>query len=92
VIIDQQYSPNADSSVEISGVTYSNVRGTSVGDYAIELKCDTNIGCKDILLDHINITRVDGKQAGVICVGGHGNFSSCNPAVSCLNNVSSIWY
>ena len=92
MIIDQEYKPNADSAVEISGVTYSNIRGTSVGDYAIELKCEHNIGCTDIVLDHINITRADGGEAGVICVGGHGNFSSCNPVVSCLNNTGAIWY
>lgn len=92
VIIDQAYNPNADSAVEISDVTYSNIRGTSVGEYAIELKCELNIGCNNIVLDHINITRADGGKAGVVCVGGHGNSSSCNPAVPCLTNISAIWW
>lgn len=92
MIIDQEYKPNADSAVEISDVTYSNIRGTSAGEYAIELKCELNIGCTNIVLDHINITRADGGEAGVVCVGGHGNSSSCNPVVPCLKNVSAIWY
>jgi len=38
VIIDQDYDPrNIESAVNVSDVTFSNIHGTSVGQYAITL-------------------------------------------------------
>ncbi|GAU51491.1 hypothetical protein TSUD_413750 [Trifolium subterraneum] len=67
VIIDQFYDPkyidNVGQAVEVSDVTYLNIRGTSLDKIAIELNCDTIVGCTNIVLDNVNITRVDGGEA-----------------------------
>ncbi|GAU51490.1 hypothetical protein TSUD_94340 [Trifolium subterraneum] len=97
VIIDQFYDPkyidNVGQAVEVSDVTYLNIRGTSLDKNAIELNCDTIVGCTNIILDNVNITRVDGGEAQTICTKAKGKCSSCYPDVPCLSqNSSAIRY
>ncbi|PNY02585.1 polygalacturonase [Trifolium pratense] len=95
MIIDQYYDPrgNIGQAVEVSYVTYLNIHGTSLDKTAIELKCDTIIGCTNIVVDNVNITRVDGGEAQTICTKAQGKCSSCYPDVPCLShNNSAIWY
>ncbi|GAU48347.1 hypothetical protein TSUD_267720 [Trifolium subterraneum] len=97
VIIDQHYDPrnidNIGQAVKVSDVTYLNIRGTSLVNNAIELNCDTVIGCTNIILNNINITLVDGGETQTICTKAQGKCSSCNPDVPCLSrNSSTIRY
>lgn len=90
VIIDQNYNPyiydSASNAVEVSDVTYRNIHGTSSKDNTVELNCDPNIGCNNIVVDQINITRVDGGEPQASCTNAHGTCSSCFPTVSCLSD------
>ncbi|GAU21642.1 hypothetical protein TSUD_251250 [Trifolium subterraneum] len=94
VIIDQFYDPriinNIGQAVKVSDVTYLDIHGTSRGKNAIELNCDIIIGCTNIVLDNVNITRVYGGKAQTICTKAHGMCSSCYPDVPCLSQNSSI--
>ncbi|GAU51200.1 hypothetical protein TSUD_412190 [Trifolium subterraneum] len=80
VIIDQFYDPkyidNVGQAVEVSDVTYLNIRGTSLDKIAIELNCDTIVGCTNIVLDNVNITHVDGGEAQTICTKAKGRCST----------------
>ncbi|KAL5100221.1 hypothetical protein RYX36_004548 [Vicia faba] len=62
IIIDQRYNPkiyNDDGKgVAVSDVTFRNLHGTSIKD-PIQLKCEPTISCINIVLDNINITRID---------------------------------
>ncbi|GAU48349.1 hypothetical protein TSUD_267740 [Trifolium subterraneum] len=71
VIIDQYYDPKTDiieQAVNVSDVTFLNIRGTSLGKNAVELNCDNIIGCTNIVLNNINIIRVDGGEAQSVLV------------------------
>ncbi|XP_073224939.1 probable polygalacturonase At3g15720 [Cicer arietinum] len=89
VIIDQNYDPLLSdmigSAVEVKNVTYNNIKGTSINGYAIQFFCDSNIGCTNIILNDINITKVDGGETHASCNNAHGTYSSCYPPVSCFS-------
>ncbi|XP_024634601.1 probable polygalacturonase At3g15720 [Medicago truncatula] len=93
VYINQNYIPVQDSAVEVSDVTFSNIHGTSTGKYAVELLCEPNIGCTDIVLNNINIKPISGGEALVSCSNAHGRCTSCVPNVLCLSqNNGTIVY
>nr|XP_004502364.1 probable polygalacturonase At3g15720 [Cicer arietinum] len=89
VIIDQNYDPLLSdmigSAVEVKNVTYNNIKGTSINGHAIQFFCDSNIGCTNIVLNDINITKVDGGETHASCNNAHGTYSSCYPPVSCFS-------
>lgn len=85
VIIDQEYNPyDSVHAVEVSDVTFRNVRGTSVSKHAIQLHCDKVIGCSNIVLEGINITSSTGEEIHASCKNAQGLCSSCFPYVPCL--------
>ncbi|OIV98293.1 hypothetical protein TanjilG_16620 [Lupinus angustifolius] len=101
VIITQQYVDNhsfgssspkrnktnygSSSAVALSDITYKNVRGTSESEEAIQLICDKNVGCTNIVLEGINIKSSNGGKTHATCQNAHGTFSSCTPNVPCLD-------
>ncbi|XP_031250277.1 polygalacturonase-like [Pistacia vera] len=83
IIIDQNYCPHnlncpgQVSGVQISDVTYQNIRGTSATPVAINLNCSTKYPCKGIRLQNINLkysnqvaqsscSYVTGKELGLV--------------------------
>ncbi|OIV98294.1 hypothetical protein TanjilG_16621 [Lupinus angustifolius] len=101
VIITQQYVDNhsfgssspkknkrnygSSSAVALSDITYNNVRGTSESEEAIQLICDKNVGCTNIVLEEINITSSNGGKTHATCQNAHGTSSTCMPNVDCLH-------
>ncbi|XP_027337590.1 probable polygalacturonase At3g15720 [Abrus precatorius] len=86
VIIDQRYSdiPENNGAVQISDVTYSDVRGTTITPNAVQLNCDSSIPCTNIVFDRINITSANGQKTFGTCTNERATCtSSCNPIVSC---------
>jgi len=89
VIIDQDYDPrNIESAVNVSDVTFSNIHGTAVGQYAITLNCAYKTACNNIVMEHINITTVDGGEARMLCTNANIACSSCYPNVTCLASTN----
>ncbi|KAF8026746.1 hypothetical protein BT93_F3275 [Corymbia citriodora subsp. variegata] len=91
IIIDQYYCPtevgcqNETSGIRLSDISYSAIYGTSVTDKVINLSCDQNFGCSNIVLDHVYITStVPEKKAYSYCFNAHGRYSHTRPAVPCL--------
>ncbi|KAF1870029.1 hypothetical protein Lal_00017609 [Lupinus albus] len=100
IIIDQNYQDivlneikNEGSGIEISGVTYKNVIGTSASEVAIKLDCSSSKGCNNIFMDEISITKEyeagsSMSQPTVICKNVHGEAGSVKPPVPCLKTIS----
>ncbi|CAL0322002.1 unnamed protein product [Lupinus luteus] len=87
IIIDQFYCPNRfdcqnkTEAVKVSDVTYKRIVGTSLMEEAINLSCDQNIGCSNIVLDNIDITSaVPGKEVFSFCHNAHGRAIKTKPA------------
>ncbi|KAK7292667.1 hypothetical protein RJT34_15518 [Clitoria ternatea] len=65
--IDQAYCPGHDcdtkvaSDVQISNVTYRNVRGSGSGDIAVNINCSKDWPCQKITLEDINLQPYGGK-------------------------------
>ncbi|CAL0304895.1 unnamed protein product [Lupinus luteus] len=72
------------SAVALSDITYKNVRGTSESEEAIQLNCDKNVPCTNIVLERINIISSNGGETQAACQNAEGTFSSCMPNVPCL--------
>ncbi|XP_057452693.1 probable polygalacturonase At3g15720 [Lotus japonicus] len=86
VIIDQEYNPqDSTNAVKVSDVTFRNVRGTSMSKHAVQLHCDNNIGCTNIILEGINITSAAGEEIYASCKNVDGVCTSCFPHVPCLS-------
>ncbi|CAN1842768.1 Probable galacturan 1,4-alpha-galacturonidase SALK6 [Linum perenne] len=72
IIIDQQYCPNgecttkAPSPVEISDVTFKNVKGTSKTKEIIQLICSSAHPCLNVQMSNIDIT-FNGGPGVAIC-------------------------
>ncbi|XP_028186858.1 probable polygalacturonase At3g15720 isoform X3 [Glycine soja] len=91
IIIDQFYCPhrsdcqNQTRAIKISDVTYKGIVGTSLTDKAINLSCDQNVGCSNIVLDHVYITpSVPGQKVFSYCHNAHGIATHTKPSVKCL--------
>ncbi|XP_019458885.1 PREDICTED: probable polygalacturonase At3g15720 [Lupinus angustifolius] len=91
IIIDQFYCPNRidcqnkTEAVKVSDVTFKRIVGTSLMEEAINLSCDQNIGCSNIVLDDIDITSaIPGKEVFSFCHNAHGKAINTKPAVNCL--------
>ncbi|XP_048129473.1 probable polygalacturonase At3g15720 [Rhodamnia argentea] len=91
IIIDQYYCPtkvdcqNKTSGIRVSDISYSAIYGTSVTDKVINLSCDQNFGCSNIVLDHVYIkSTVPKTKAYPYCFNAHGRYSHTKPAVTCL--------
>ncbi|KAJ7962869.1 Pectin lyase-like superfamily protein [Quillaja saponaria] len=91
IIIDQFYCPggggcqNKASAVKVSDVSYKEIKGTSMTDKAINLSCDDNVSCTNIVLDHVHITAADPKKkVSSSCNNAHGRSSNTIPVVDCL--------
>lgn len=76
---------SSSSAVQISGVTYRNVHGTSDGSTAINLDCSVHVGCTDIFMDGINITSASSGTTKASCINAHGEAISTSPPVPCLS-------
>ena len=73
------------SAVEVSDVTFRDVRGTSADEIAIDLVCSDSVGCNNIWLENIDIrSAIPGKQTYSRCNNAHGTTKSTFPIVPCL--------
>ncbi|KAK7271173.1 hypothetical protein RJT34_26838 [Clitoria ternatea] len=91
IIIDQFYCPhsndcrNQTQGIKVSDVTYKGIVGTSLMEKAINLSCDQNVGCSNIVLDHVYIKpAVAGQKVFSFCNNAHGRATHTKPAVNCL--------
>uniref|UniRef100_J3KUH5 endo-polygalacturonase n=1 Tax=Oryza brachyantha TaxID=4533 RepID=J3KUH5_ORYBR len=78
IIIDQNYCDSATpckkqveistSAVQVSNVSFKNIRGTSASKEAIKLDCSRNVPCQDINLKDVKLTvKGDGGDAKSTC-------------------------
>ncbi|CAN8256032.1 unnamed protein product [Cochlearia groenlandica] len=80
-----QSRPGNGRGVKVSDVRYTNIRGSSASDEAITLNCDEDLGCADIVMDHVNIvSATSGHKVWATCKNVHG--TSSDSLVSCLKN------
>ncbi|KAL6212079.1 hypothetical protein ACLB2K_017300 [Fragaria x ananassa] len=96
IIIDQYYCDgghgckNKSSAVEISDVRYMDIKGTSAKEDAIIFDCNQFSGCRNIVMDNINITSdVPGEELYASCYNINGTSNSTLPCVTCLSNSTS---
>ncbi|WCJ19819.1 Pectin lyase-like superfamily protein [Euphorbia peplus] len=103
IIIDQFYCPHKkcsdhkSSAVEVSDIKFKNIKGTSNEKEAVKLACSESVGCKDILMEDINLVSVDEEddeskhrvsQEHTVsyCSNVEGQFrGSIFPRISCLH-------
>ncbi|KAF5793569.1 putative endo-polygalacturonase [Helianthus annuus] len=95
IIIDQFYcdSPksckNQTSAVEISQIMYLNISGTSKTAEAMKFACSDTVPCNNIILNNINLQRMDGKTAQTYCNSVTGiNYGLIEPSADCLTSSS----
>ncbi|RAL48262.1 hypothetical protein DM860_005686 [Cuscuta australis] len=74
IIIDQNYCPHNQancphqaSGVNITGVTFRDIRGTSATQVAVALQCSSSRPCKGITVDEVKLTY-NGNPAQASCV------------------------
>ncbi|KAK8681221.1 hypothetical protein V6N13_053628 [Hibiscus sabdariffa] len=99
IIIDQFYEEKiryrsygiwekAAGGIKVSDVTYSDVRGTSASEQAINLDCNNGVGCSNIVMRNIDITPSGGGGGPNIqglCHNAHGTAFHVKPQVPCLS-------
>ncbi|RID60560.1 hypothetical protein BRARA_F03708 [Brassica rapa] len=88
IIIDQHYMDKGhihveeSSAVAISNVIFTDIHGTSQKDEIIKIDCSGVTSCKNIVLDRIDITTVDGNKPIIECSNAYGK--STNAYDGCL--------
>ncbi|XP_043702475.1 polygalacturonase-like [Telopea speciosissima] len=89
IIIDQNYCPhktscpNQNSGIQISGVTYTNIVGTSATQVAMKFDCSKTTPCKQISLESIKLTYKD-QTAKSFCKNVHGTADGVASPHSCV--------
>ncbi|GMI78705.1 hypothetical protein like AT3G15720 [Hibiscus trionum] len=72
--------------IQVSDVTYSDIRGTSASEQAIDLDCNNVVGCSNIAMSNIDITSSGGgPNIRGICNNAHGTAIDVLPKVPCLS-------
>ncbi|CAN6439354.1 unnamed protein product [Victoria cruziana] len=93
IIIDQQCCPNSqgcsnkNSGVKISQVTYSNIKGTSATEVAVDFACSASTPCQGIKLSNVQLTY-KGKPAKASRAHAFGSSSGSVSPPSCLQSSS----
>ncbi|KAK8681222.1 hypothetical protein V6N13_053629 [Hibiscus sabdariffa] len=74
------------TAILVSDVTYSYIQGTSASDRAINLDCDKVVGCSNIVMNNVQITRsgTDPEIYGY-CNNANGTAFNVQPKVPCLS-------
>ncbi|KAJ4760610.1 Pectin lyase-like superfamily protein [Rhynchospora pubera] len=73
IIIDQNYCDSSKpcksqkSAVEVSGIVFKNIKGTSASDVAINLSCSKTVACRGIQLQNINLVSQNNKSTRSTC-------------------------
>ncbi|KAI4386516.1 hypothetical protein MLD38_004444 [Melastoma candidum] len=90
IIIDQNYCDQAQpcenqrSAVQVKGVVYENIKGTSATDMAVRFSCSSSVPCRGITMQDISLRAVDGSAVKASCdnvdVKDHGNVSPLCPS------------
>ncbi|XP_061993784.1 probable polygalacturonase At3g15720 [Rosa rugosa] len=95
IVIDQHYCDGAANcqaktgAVKVSDVTFSGFTGTSASEQAITLNC-SDLGCTNILMDHVILTSAIGKPLHSVCNKASGKASFTSPPVPCLSSKQSL--
>ncbi|CAH2046422.1 unnamed protein product [Thlaspi arvense] len=93
IIIDQQYkdkgrhgleSKKNSADVAISNVKFIDFRGTTSNEKIITLNCSKIKPCKNIVLNDINITTMNGEKSTIDCSSVVGNSDSSVVTADCF--------
>ncbi|XP_054817843.1 polygalacturonase-like [Prosopis cineraria] len=74
IIIDQEYCPSKDcpnkkpSKIQISNVTFKNIRGTSAFQYAVVLNCSKEKPCQNVQFNNVDIKLSNGSLPLATCI------------------------
>ncbi|XP_023532007.1 polygalacturonase-like [Cucurbita pepo subsp. pepo] len=89
IVIDQNYCPDnkgcprKNSGIQISKVTYKNIRGTSTTQKAVNFECSVTNPCKEIKLQNIKLLYKN-KAAMSSCKNVRGSANAKLMPRSCL--------
>ncbi|XP_024011066.1 probable polygalacturonase At3g15720 [Eutrema salsugineum] len=89
IIIDQNYVDKGrldveESAVAISNITFADIHGTSKRDEIVKIDCSKVTYCKDIVLEQIDISTVDGNKPVVECINVYGKANNASEIVGCF--------
>ncbi|XP_065854744.1 probable polygalacturonase At3g15720 [Euphorbia lathyris] len=80
------YEDRESSDVHISDITYRDIHGTSADEIAIDLNCGRNIGCRNIVMENVDIiSAAPQMQVRAFCNNADGFAYSASPYVPCLS-------
>ncbi|KAF3569162.1 hypothetical protein DY000_02018786 [Brassica cretica] len=61
--------------VKVSDVRYSRIYGSSASDEAVTFNCNADLGCEDIVMDHVNIVSAKaGQGVSASCTNVRGSY------------------
>jgi polygalacturonase len=72
------------SDVQISGVTYTDIQGSSASQVAVKFDCSASKPCSGLGLQDIKLTFDGGKPAEATCQHADGTASGVLMPPSCL--------
>ncbi|KAH9606132.1 hypothetical protein KSS87_007274 [Heliosperma pusillum] len=89
IIIDQNYCPNnlncpgQESGVEVSNVTYEDIRGSSATEVAVKFDCSPKYPCSRIRMKNVLLTY-KGQLATASCANAVGTVDGIIEPTSCI--------
>ncbi|XP_058081845.1 exopolygalacturonase-like [Magnolia sinica] len=91
IIIDQEYCPHASctkltpSRVKLSDISFTNIRGSSTSQIAVNLLCSKGVPCQNVQLKNINLVYNGlGGHTTSSCSNIRGTSSDLQSPPSCL--------
>ncbi|KAK8936288.1 putative polygalacturonase [Platanthera zijinensis] len=93
IVIDQHYCPalncpNKAGNVAVSGVSYTDLIGSSADDLAVKLVCSSSVPCRDITMTRVSFTTPQaGRGPTAYCANVQGREATdISPSVPCLKH------
>ncbi|KAJ3709203.1 hypothetical protein LUZ61_012908 [Rhynchospora tenuis] len=89
IIIDQNYCPyyncdrSAPSKVKLSNIFFKDIRGSSLSQAAVTLKCSKAVPCQNVNLQNINLKYTGGSNSIAQCANANVAFSGTKLPAAC---------
>ncbi|KAG9158463.1 hypothetical protein Leryth_013215 [Lithospermum erythrorhizon] len=84
IVIEDEPCPQQNDAVQINGIVYKNIRGTSSTNEVIKFDCSKTVPCEAIKLENVNLSSTQGGVLKTFCVNAKLQVvGKVSPALQC---------
>jgi hypothetical protein len=78
------------NAVQLSSISFTNIRGTTISPVAVYLSCSTTHACSEVVMSNINLVHTNSQPLASYCSASYGTASALMRPASCLKPMGGI--